>query len=102
MGIKGIGLYEKNGENFVHIDTRTYKAFWYGHEQSPRSTFGGGAPMVSSPANTNPITSLRYGSNGAEVKELQEDLIALGYDLGKWGADGDYGNATVNAVKKFQ
>jgi N-acetylmuramoyl-L-alanine amidase len=58
--------------------------------------------MVSSPANTNPITSLRYGSNGAEVKELQEDLIALGYDLGKWGADGDYGNATVNAVKKFQ
>ena len=102
MGIKGIGLYEKNGENFVHIDTRTYKAFWYGHEQSPRSTFGGGAPMVSSPANTNPITTLRYGSNGAEVKELQEDLIALGYDLGIWGADGDYGNATVNAVKKFQ
>lgn len=102
MGIKGIGLYEKNGENFVHIDTRTYKTFWYGHEQSPRSTFGGGAPMVSSSANTNPITTLKYGSNGAEVKELQEDLIELGYDLGKWGADGDYGHSTANAVRAFQ
>lgn len=102
MGIKGIGLYEKNGENFVHIDTRNYKAFWYGHEQSPRSTFGGNAPMVPTTENTTPVTILRYGSNGAEVKELQEDLIALGYDLGIWGADGDYGNATVNAVKKFQ
>ena len=37
IGILGIGLYS----NFVHIDTRTRKFFWYGHEQSPRSTFGG-------------------------------------------------------------
>lgn len=37
IGIKGIGQYS----NFVHIDTRTNKFFWYGNEQSPRSTFGG-------------------------------------------------------------
>ena len=37
IGIKGIGQYS----NFVHIDTRTNKFFWYGSEQSPRSTFGG-------------------------------------------------------------
>lgn len=37
IGIKGIGQYS----NFVHIDTRTNKFFWYGNEQSSRSTFGG-------------------------------------------------------------
>lgn len=42
------------------------------------------------------------GSEGADVKVLQEYLIGLGYDLGKWGADGDYGDATELAVTAFQ
>lgn len=41
IGILGIGLYENNDGNFVHIDTRTKKSFWYGHRQEYRSTFGG-------------------------------------------------------------
>ena len=45
---------------------------------------------------------LRKGSKGEEVEDLQKKLIALGYDLGKYGADGDYGSATEKAVKKFQ
>lgn len=101
IGVKGIGLYE-GADNFVHIDTRTTKTFWYGHQQSPRTTFGGGSSIVATNSNTSPITTLKYGSNGAEVKELQEDLIELGYNLGKWGADGDYGNSTANAVRAFQ
>lgn len=44
IGIKGIGLYETNKDgHFVHIDTRTSKAFWYGQGQAHRSTFGGKA-----------------------------------------------------------
>ena len=39
---------------------------------------------------------------GADVRELQSMLIGLGYDLGKWGADGDFGSDTQSAVKKFQ
>jgi len=39
---------------------------------------------------------------GSEVKELQEKLINLGYDLGSYGADGVYGNATVVVLKAFQ
>ena len=39
---------------------------------------------------------------GDDVKELQEKLIKLGLNLGKWGADGDFGSATRTAVKKFQ
>ena len=45
---------------------------------------------------------LTNGCRGDDVKELQEALIALGYDLGKWGADGDFGDATEIAVEKFQ
>lgn len=46
--------------------------------------------------------TLRKGSKGSAVKELQAHLIKLGYDLGKWGADGDFGNQTELAVKAFQ
>lgn len=45
---------------------------------------------------------LRNGDEGADVKEMQTGLIRLGYDLGKWGADGDFGDATEMAVKNFQ
>lgn len=46
--------------------------------------------------------TLKKGSKGDLVKQLQEQLISLGYDLGKWGADGDFGSATLAAVKAFQ
>lgn len=46
---------------------------------------------------------LRNGmENRADVKEMQLNLIKLGYDLGKWGADGDFGDATEIAVMEFQ
>ena len=45
---------------------------------------------------------LRNGSEGDDVQELQKHLIQLGYDCGKWGADGDFGDATEQAVLEFQ
>ena len=40
IGVKGIGLYETSKDgHFVHIDTRTKKAFWYGRDELYRSTF---------------------------------------------------------------
>ena len=45
---------------------------------------------------------LRKGSSGNDVQALQEVLIKLGYSIGSWGADGDFGNDTEKAVKKFQ
>lgn len=35
IGIRGIGLYD----SFVHIDSRTTKFFWKGHEQKSVKTF---------------------------------------------------------------
>lgn len=45
---------------------------------------------------------LKKGMSGTDVKELQTRLLALGYSLPKYGADGDYGSETVTAVKSFQ
>lgn len=44
----------------------------------------------------------RKGSTGTAVREYQEKLQRLGYDLGRWGADGDFGTDTYNAVVQFQ
>ena len=45
---------------------------------------------------------LKNGMDGADVKELQRMLIELGYSCGSWGADGEFGDATELAVRKFQ
>ena len=46
--------------------------------------------------------TLRNGMEGDDVKEMQSLLIQMGYDLGKWGADGDFGDMTEMAVREFQ
>lgn len=61
-------------------------------------------------ADTKPVTPalklgdriLENGMTGPDVKQMQEGLIRLGYDLGKWGADGEFGDATELAVRRFQ
>ena len=50
--------------------------------------------------STNDI--LRMGSKGPSVKKLQELLIARGYSVGSYGADGDFGQGTYDAVCAFQ
>jgi peptidoglycan hydrolase-like protein with peptidoglycan-binding domain len=46
--------------------------------------------------------TLQKGSNGQDVVNLQQMLIARGYNCGSSGADGDFGNGTYNAVTAFQ
>ena len=45
---------------------------------------------------------LKNGMTGDDVKELQTMLISLDYDCGIWGADGEFGDATEQAVERFQ
>lgn len=45
---------------------------------------------------------LQKGDSGSEVKEMQELLIANGFDCGLSGADGEFGDDTEKAVKAFQ
>ena len=60
------------------------------------------APAATPSTPTMTTAILRKGSAGPEVKSLQKKLLQIGYYLGSYGADGDYGDATVTAVRKFQ
>ena len=45
---------------------------------------------------------LKKGDCGAEVRQTQRLLIATGYAMPQYGADGDFGSETESAVIKFQ
>ena len=67
--------------------------------------YGNAGSAVSE--NSDPVKpagkpTLRRGSKGNAVRELQTMLLKLGYDLGPCGVDGDFGKATEAAVKSFQ
>ena len=78
IGVKGIGLYA----DFVHIDTREVKSFWYGHSEQPMLTFGG-APEVE-----------------ISVLEFQKSAKADGFSFPKFGLDGKWGSECEVVAKK--
>lgn len=45
---------------------------------------------------------LSKGCKGPDVREMQEALLRLNYPLPKYGADGDFGSETEQAVEEFQ
>ena len=46
--------------------------------------------------------TIKYGCEGPDVKLMQEYLTQLGYDLGRYGCDGDFGDCTDIALRSFQ
>jgi peptidoglycan hydrolase-like protein with peptidoglycan-binding domain len=65
---------------------------------SVNGTFDG--PTLSALKGTTP--ALQKGAQGEAVRVAQEQLMKAGYELPNFGADGDFGNETVAAVKQFQ
>ena len=53
-------------------------------------------------AITVTLHQLSKGNKGEEVRALQILLMGRGYDVGKDGADGEFGENTRNAVIKYQ
>ena len=121
IGIKGIGLYD----DFVHIDTRATKSFWYSHAQEYRETFGGapaepeysleqfirevqkvcgaavdGIAGGETISRTVTLSAYKNRTHPAVVP-VQKRLNALGYtQVGE--ADGIAGAKFTAAVKAFQ
>lgn len=62
------------------------------------------APVPSTPPSSQTLGSrtLKRGDTGSDVQEMQANLMMLGYDLGSYGADGDFGSRTEKAVMAFQ
>ena len=53
-------------------------------------------------ANLNIDRLLHLKDTGDDVKSVQEALSQLGYNIGKFGADGILGSGTIAAIKAFQ
>ena len=91
---------------------------WFGRFGKDMNTFRNDVAQlmsgISDDTNDTPITPststdelaytrlLKRGRYGDDVKALQEALVKLGYSVGTYGADGDYGQATEAAVRQFQ
>lgn len=65
--------------------------------------------VETKPADSKPTTSateklplLKKGDKGDPVKAMQILLIGYGFSCGSAGADGDFGNGTESALKKYQ
>ena len=71
-----------------------------GNESSSNVISTGAAGGVEKSPSGQP--TLRRGSKGDAIRELQTMLDKLGYDLGPCGIDGDFGKATEAAVRSFQ
>ena len=61
-------------------------------------------PSTSAPVSSVSLGDriLKNGMAGDDVKELQNVMILLGYSCGSYGPDGDFGDCTEMAVRKFQ
>ena len=57
---------------------------------------------VNPPSNEITYSTIKKGSKGNLVRIAQEKLLAKGYKLPKYGADGSFGGETEEAVKQLQ
>ena len=65
------------------------------------AVYGGEAVRVDMPVHQT-LPTLRYGNRGEGVREMQEQLVSLGFELPKYGIDGKYGAETQRAVLAFR
>ena len=83
-----------------HFTQRKAKWTHWGVPACVDGTIPTPTPEPTPTPSTKP--TLKRGSKGAYVIEMQTELSKLGYDLGPCGIDGDFGRATEKAVKAFQ
>ena len=109
-----VGYYVGNGEavewkSFADgcVKTKVAGRGWTSWYRLPFLDYGDGVLQGSTddetPAET-PLGSrlLMDGSEGSDVRALQEMLLSLGYELPRYGADGDFGAETEAALRAFQ
>ncbi len=110
-----VGIYVGNGEvvewkgfNYGCVVTQLKKGKWTHWYELPWIIYDTAPaeplPEVEGIPDTGNLGSrlLKRGRKGEDVRILQELLMLIGYELPKYGADGDYGAETETAVEKFQ
>lgn len=101
-----VGVYIGNGKvveargfNYGVVETELNKRNWINWYKIPFIEY------IEEVIPEEPIKliGLKNGVyNSKNVVELQKILLNLGYDIGADGADGDFGDNTEKALKKFQ
>lgn len=102
IGVYVGGGYAIEARGFAYgvVRTKVAERTWTNWCECPYIEYEGGASQPAESVLGDRI--LKKGMEGADVQTLQEKLMELGYELPKYGADGEYGTETVEAVKKFQ
>ena len=105
-------VYDFDNSNVYTIEGNTSDQVAYRQYSRSKSNIYYGYPNYSGSVNASdagtdiPVStsdgSLSIGMTGAAVETMQKMLIKLGYSCGSAGADGDFGNYTLAALKKFQ
>lgn len=105
-------VYDFDNSNVYTIEGNTSDQVAYRQYSRSKSNIYYGYPNYSGSVNASdagtdiPVStsdgSLSIGMTGAAVETMQKMLIKLGYSCGSSGADGDFGNNTLAALKKFQ
>ena len=72
------------------------------HHVAINLTDGRYAASTATNPYAEPTTIQKKGSKGTGVKWVQWHLRRLGYSLGSYGIDGDFGSMTDKAVRAFQ
>lgn len=89
----------KEGKGFIGSDPKRYIPFYlviYLKHTTPVQNTPNSCPYAE------PLTLVMKGDRGDSVRWAQWNLVRLGYDIGKYGVDGDFGTGTKNAVIALQ
>ena len=90
-------------QNGGEIDVRSYYNFPWDCVLRYRENDGeAGEKTAEETVQLRGLPLLRRGSRGDAVRAAQYLLLCRGMTLPKYGADGDYGQETEDAVKEFQ
>ena len=90
---------EGNSSDINGYGRPNWSVFEDGGEEEPPAP---DVPAQDTCSVTVTLPVVKYGDEGIAVKIMQSLLIAKGYSCGWWGADGDYGNGTKDALLRFQ
>ncbi|MBQ4158955.1 MAG: peptidoglycan-binding protein [Clostridia bacterium] len=92
---------EWRGFSYGCVKTKISDRGWTSWFQLPFIDYGEG---IITDAQNAVLGSrlLQNGMKGEDVRDLQEILMMLGYALAKYGADGEFGRETENALIAFQ
>lgn len=93
---------EWRGFAYGCVETELKKRKWLHWYQAPGIDYGKAFDAEMPKEIVLGSRLLQFGMRGDDVKVLQELLMQLGYELPEYGADGDFGKETEDAVLTFQ